>query len=159
MASFSDSLQATECENREAEQAVRSLTQRLLAADAAPADSAIAGLADRQAVAVATALLLSTLQPFARGGAPDLISLFLPGQRPALLAYTCGAYLGVFPYTGSFVSDPLNQLRARKDLRSVLARYACGDLTDWIQANTAARAAMILRRLVPSSIAARRHHG
>lgn len=159
MASFSDSLQATEYENRNAEEAIKRQTQRLLAADAAPADSEIAGLADRQAVAVATALLLSTLQPFARGGAPDLISLFLPGQRPALLAYTCGAYLKAFPYTGSFVSDPLEALRGRSDGKATLARYACGDLTDWSKANNAARAAMVLRRIVPASIAARRRHG
>ncbi|SNT49780.1 hypothetical protein SAMN05216374_4239 [Tardiphaga sp. OK246] len=159
MASFSDSLQATECENREAEQAVQSQTRRLLAADAAPTDSDISGLADRQAVAVATALLLGIIQPFARGGAPDLISLFLPGQKPDLLAYTCGAYLKVFPYTGSFVSDPLEKLRTRSDSKATLALYACGGLVDWNQANTAARAAMVLRRLVPASIAARRRHG
>ncbi|MGM4924377.1 hypothetical protein AB8A31_15795 [Tardiphaga sp. 804_B3_N1_9] len=156
MSSYAWTLRALDHEARESKQAVERQMQRLLDASAEPSDSDIANLADRRAVAAATAALLAIVQPFARtGNSTELLGLFLPIQRPDMLAYTCGVSFRCFPYTGSYLPEPLEKLRSRTDRNAVLARTAAGDLTDWKKAEIAARAVMVLRRLIPASIEAR----
>lgn len=164
MSSYSGTIRALDQERRDETLSVATRVQGLLDASTEPSDSHNASLADRHTVATATALLLERLRPFTPTGqlSESLLALFLPDRgshRAELHAFLCGARLGCFPNRGDFTPDPLGKLRARKDTRAILARYACGDLRSWRRADEVARAIMILRRLVPASIELRGCHG
>ena len=160
MSSYSYTLTALARDEREAEMAIDARLQSMLNAKTPPSDSSIARLAGHHTAPRATAQLLEMIRSLVPGnfGTTAIVTMFMhPHDRLDIRAHTCGVRLGCWPQRGDYLPDPLDKLRARKDARAVVARYACGDLRSWTRADMAARAIMILRRLVPASIEARRH--
>jgi hypothetical protein len=161
MSSYAGTIRAQDQETREAKQAIASTIRRLLESVDLPSDADIASLAARHVVAAATSILLDIIRPHVanKNTSAAVISLFLPRQAPELHAYMCGVAFKCFSRSGTFTPAPLETLRTRVDPKAILARTACGDLHDWPRADEAARAIIVLRKVIPTSIELRGRHG
>ncbi len=145
----------------DAERAALDFLEHVRSSGKPPTSAVINALATPGIVACVQARLLDILKPHlpispAPGAHWFMPAPFEPEHAAGLWSHRFRCWQG---RDREFVKDVLSKLRKRKDAKAIWARYACGDLRDWRRADRVARALILLKRIVPASMARGQRYG